>query len=225
MLRYTDITGLQIDKVQTAIDRLKAFEPPDGYYLAFSGGKDSCCIKEIANMAGVKYDAHYNATTVDPPELVRFIKYKHPDVEIVKPDLSMRKLIVKRGMMPMRHARYCCAVLKEGGGKGRVVVTGVRWAESNRRRKQHGIARVDKLIMNDDNDDSRRMVEQCYRTQKTMVNPIVDWLDEDVWEFIHERGISYCSLYDEGKEAAGVHRLSDGGKGRAGSRPEAVASV
>ena len=40
-----------VDKVQIAIDRLKAFEPADGYWLAFSGGKDSVVIKRLAQMA------------------------------------------------------------------------------------------------------------------------------------------------------------------------------
>ena len=52
--------------------------------------------------------------------------------------------------------------------------------------------------MNDDNDAERRMVEQCYRTQKTMVNPIVDWEDEDVWAFLNGNNIPHCLLYDEG---------------------------
>lgn len=203
MLRYTDITGVKIDKVQTAVDRLKAFEPPDGYYLAFSGGKDSCCIKEIADIAGVKYEAHYNVTTVDPPELVRFIRHNHPDVIWERPELPMRKLIVKKLMPPTRIVRYCCQVLKEGGGKGRVVVTGVRWAESPRRKAQHGVVSMNRLVLNDDNEESRRMVEQCYRTQKTLVNPIVDWTDEDVWEFIRERNLTYCRLYDEGFKRLG----------------------
>lgn len=76
------------DKVQTAIERLKVFEPEEGYYLAFSGGKDSVVVKALANMAGVKYDAHYNVTTVDPPELVQFIKEKHPDVILKKHDMK-----------------------------------------------------------------------------------------------------------------------------------------
>ena len=189
--------------MQIAIDRLKAFEPHDGYYLAFSGGKDSCCIKELANMAGVKFDAHYSVTTVDPPELVRFIRKHHPDVIFERPELPMRKLIVKKLMPPTRIVRYCCQVLKEGGGKGRVVMTGVRWAESPRRKVQHGVARVEQTIMNDDNAESRRMVEQCYRTQRTMINPIVDWSNSEVWEFIRERNLSYCSLYDEGFKRLG----------------------
>ena len=203
MLRYTDITGAKIDKVQTAIDRLKSFEPPDGYYLAFSGGKDSCCIKELANMAGVQYDAHYSVTTIDAPELTRFIKRQHPDVIWEKPELPMRKLIVKKLTPPTRLIRYCCQVMKEGGGKGRVVVTGVRWAESVRRRASHGVVDIKRQVLNDDNDETRRMVENCYRTQKTMVNPIIDWSDDEVWEFIHERKLPYCSLYDEGWKRLG----------------------
>lgn len=77
------------DKVQVAIKRLQTFEPPDGYYLAFSGGKDSVCIKALADMAGVKYDAHYNYTTVDPPELVQFVK--------TFPDVSMDSCYYKDG--------------------------------------------------------------------------------------------------------------------------------
>lgn len=203
MLRYTDITGRHVDKVKTAVDRLRVFEPADGYYLAFSGGKDSCCIKELANIAGVKYDAHYNVTTVDPPELVWFIRQYHPDVIFDRPELPMRKLIVKKLMPPTRAVRYCCDVLKEHGGDGRVVVTGVRWAESPRRKNAHGIARVGRKKLMNDNEDSRRMVEQCYTRQKTLVNPIVDWSDEDVWEFINERKLPYCSLYNEGFKRIG----------------------
>lgn len=128
------------DKVQVAIERFQTFEPPEGYYLAFSGGKDSVVIKALADMAGVKYDAHYNLTSVDPPELVRFIKDVHLDVQIEIPrdkdgkHITMWDLIPKKKMPPTRIVRYCCEVLKEGGGEGRFTVTGVRWAESSRRK-------------------------------------------------------------------------------------------
>lgn len=59
------------------------------------------------------------------------------------------------------------------------------------------------VILNDDNDAERRMVEVCYRTRKTLMNPIVDWTDEDVWGFIHERNLPYCSLYDDGFKRLG----------------------
>lgn len=79
MLDQLNMSGL--DRVEVAIKRLQTFEPPEGYYLAFSGGKDSVVIKTLADIAGVKYDAHYNVTSVDPPELLQFIRKYHPDVK------------------------------------------------------------------------------------------------------------------------------------------------
>lgn len=203
--RIIDGEIVEYSKVAVAIQRLKSFEPPDGYWLAFSGGKDSVVIKALADMAGVKYEAHYSLTTVDPPELVRFIK-TFPDVTIDRPALTMWQLIVNKGTPPLRMSRYCCTELKESGGTGRVTITGVRWAESVRRKANRNLIDIGGkggLVLNDDNDESRRIVEQCYRTQKTLVNPIIDWTDDDVWEFIKSNTVKYCSLYDEGHTRLG----------------------
>lgn len=141
------------DKVEKAIMRLQAYEPEEGYFLCFSGGKDSCVIKALADMAGVKYDAHYSVASVDPPELVRFIKDYHPDVIFDIPHdkngkpVSMWSLIPTKSMPPTRIVRYCCQYLKEqnGHGNGRLKVTGVRWAESvNRRKNQSEVTIMDK---------------------------------------------------------------------------------
>ena len=204
-----------VDKVQIAIDRLKAFEPVDGYWLAFSGGKDSVVIKRLAQMAGVKFEAHYSVTSVDPPELVRFIKDVHPGVSFDIPRykdgtaITMWNLIPLKRMPPFRVARYCCEKLKESAGDGRVIVTGVRWAESANRKKNRNLVDIqtgkksEAIIYNDDNDEARRAVEQCYRTHKTLVNPIIDWTDDDVWEFIKCNEVSYCCLYDQGYKRLG----------------------
>lgn len=220
------------DKVQLAVDRLKAFEPEEGYYIAFSGGKDSQCIYHLAKMAGVKFDAHYHVTSVDPPELVRFIKNNYPDVHFDYPRdkdgkvVTMWNLIPRKQMPPTRLARYCCEWFKESSGKGRLTVTGVRWAESANRAATHDtinfigkpkqtqkyadengieykINKKGSIVLNDDNDENRRMVEHCYRTRKTMLNPIVDWQDEDVWEFLNGNGIEHCGLYDMGYKRLG----------------------
>lgn len=138
----TNLLGERRDKVQTAIDRIRAFCPEEGYFVAFSGGKDSVVVKALCDMAGVKYDAHYNVTTVDPPELVRFIRAKHPDVIFNRPAMSMRQLIIKKQFPPTRMQRYCCEYLKETNGEGRVTMTGVRWAESRNRKANQGIATI-----------------------------------------------------------------------------------
>lgn len=141
MLGQLNMTGK--DKVEVAIERLKTFEPTEGYYLAFSGGKDSVTIKALADMASVKYDAHYNNTSVDFPELVTFVK-SFPDIQIDTPKYkdgtrcTMWNLIPKKKMPPTRMVRYCCEYLKEGGGEKRFKVTGVRQAESTKRRSRGG---------------------------------------------------------------------------------------
>lgn len=208
MLNQLNISGL--DKVQVAIKRLQLFEPPDGYYVAFSGGKDSCVIKTLADMAGVKYDAHYNHTSVDPPELIYFIREHHPDVKIEYPRypdgtrVTMWNLIPKKKMPPTRLVRYCCEFLKESGGEGRFVVTGVRWAESSKRRSRSGLelsngTKTGKRIKIDpDNPNNEELARYCPTKGKHILNPIIDWLDEDVWEFIRKYNVPYCKLYDQG---------------------------
>lgn len=220
----------EIDMVQRAIDRLKAFEPKEGYWLAYSGGKDSIVIKKLAEMAAVKFEAHYNVTSVGPPELVRFIKkqkgvyFDIPKDKNEKP-ITMWNLIAKKKMPPTRIVRYCCAYLKEASGKGKLTITGVRWAESIRRKNDRHLVDIaaakkeNRIIYNDENDEARRMVESCYRTQKTLINPIIDWTDEEVWQFIKEQKLEYCKLYDEGYKRLGcigypmnTHRKEELGK-------------
>ncbi|WP_407382812.1 hypothetical protein [Ruminococcus sp.] len=95
-------------KEKTAIEALKRFQPRDffseeiePYYLCYSGGKDSDVILSLAKLAGVKFEAVHNLTTVDAPETVNYIK-ANPDVKIDKPELSMFQLIPKKRMPSTR---------------------------------------------------------------------------------------------------------------------------
>lgn len=205
MLIENTLFGVR-NKVEVAIDRLKAFEPEEGYYLCFSGGKDSQCIYHLAKEADVKFDAHYNVTGIDHPDLVYFIRDCYPDVKREMYNKSFFRLVEEKGL-PTRLKRFCCSELKEHGGEGRLCITGVRWAESNKRkgRKPFEIVtpkKEDKKLFND-NDEGRRLFENCMQKGKRVVNPIIDWEDEDVWEYLNSRNIEHCKLYDEGYKRLG----------------------
>lgn len=58
-------------------------------------------------------------------------------------------------------------------------------------------------MLNYDNAENRRMAEHCIRTGKVLLNPIIDWDDDDVWEFLNMNGIEHCCLYDEGLKRIG----------------------
>ena len=179
------------DKVKIAIARIKEFEPQDReYILGFSGGKDSIVCYHLMKMAGVKFKAIYSQTSVDPPELIHYIRKNYKDVIFNKyavdkngVTLNMWNLIPKKLLPPTRRVRYCCDILKERtGGPGDHIVLGVRWAESSARSKLPMIG---------------------FFKKKVMVRPIIDWSHEEVWEFIKLYNIPYCELYDQGWERIG----------------------
>lgn len=179
------------EKIEDSIRLLQEFESSaleyssDGYYLCFSGGKDSCVIKDLAIRAGVKFTANYSATTIDPPELTRFIKHHHPDVIWHRPKIPLLKMVEKRGL-PTRSARWCCQEYKEQGGDGLVKIMGVRSAESPRRARQWESITY-------------------WKSGKGgwCVNPILSWTDLEVWKYLKSINIPYCKLYDDGMKRIG----------------------
>lgn len=178
------------------------FDPDDGFYLAFSGGKDSQALLHLAQMANVKFKAYMNFTSVDPGEVVRFVKRQYPDVVRVPPRISIYDMAKKKGILPTAKARWCCAEYKEIGGVGKVTLVGVRREESVRRSKRDEITSSNFKISETFDQFSKHEEEMvaCVRGRdKIIISPILHWTERNVWEFLNEVvKVPHCELYDQG---------------------------
>lgn len=178
------------------------FDPDDGFYLAFSGGKDSQALLHLAQMANVKFKAYMNFTSVDPGEVVRFVKRQYPDVVRVPPRISIYDMAKKKGILPTAKARWCCAEYKEIGGVGKVTLVGVRREESIRRSKRDEVTSSNFKISETFDQFSKHEEEMvaCVRGRdKIIISPILHWTERNVWEFLNEVvKVPHCELYDQG---------------------------
>ena len=207
------------------------YDSKDGYYLAFSGGKDSQALYHLAELAGVKFKGHMSLTSVDPPQVIRFVKRQYPDVELIKPKMSMFDKAIEMGILPTMRVRWCCAQFKESAGAGKVTLIGVRAAESARRAKRNEVevssrkfsgdlegfdawskSEIDKKMakskrkLNEDEFSVKTDNEvRCINGKDSiLISPIFQWTEADVWYFLNEIvNVPHCELYDMGYSRIG----------------------
>lgn len=217
----------KMDLEKKAIQRIKmASEMSLHHYgkplvCTYSGGKDSDVMLELFKRSGVPFEVHNSHTTADAPQTVYHIRNMLRELELqgikcdidyhVQPDgrrITMWNLIPVRLMPPTRIARYCCSILKETGCRNRMIATGVRKAESKSRedrtefeaigRTKKEAVRVTEKMLLTDNDESRMLFERCEMKAKTVVNPIIDWADSDIWDFYWNECKKHNVLYEMG---------------------------
>lgn len=202
-------------KIEYSIDLIRKSEPialrldpVNGFYNTFSGGKDSQCLYHLVKLAGVKAKTHMNLTSIDPPEVIRFVRTQYPDVEMIKPRMSIYEMAKKKHILPTRRFRWCCAEYKEMSGAGKVTLIGVRKQESARRAKREEISTTIKGKRAEGTFDQwseheEQMVTCVGGKDKILVSPIIYWTERDVWEFLNANSIPHCKLYDEGGKRIG----------------------
>lgn len=205
-----------VEKEKLAIDRIKmAAALSEHFYkkpvlLCYSGGKDSDVLLELAKRSGVRFEVQHSHTTVDAPQTVYHVRDTFHALEmkgisctINMPKMTMWQLIVHKKIPPTRLIRYCCSELKEQAGKNRHILTGVRWAESVKRKKRGIYESIEskqdrKIILSNDNDDKRMLTEHCQQKSKTVTNPIIDWTDAEIMDFIQAEKMNINPLYSNG---------------------------
>ena len=231
-----------MDKEQKAIKRIQmASEMSLHHYgkplvCTYSGGKDSDVMLELFRRSGIPFEVHNSHTTADAPQTVKHIRetFRRLELEGIPREIempiyrgertSMWKLIPQKLMPPTRLARYCCSVLKETGGANRFISTGIRWSESTSRKgrrefekfgaRKSDSERFSEIMLINDNDSRRRVTELCMQKRKMVVNPIIDWTDTDVWDYIRSEHIQTCDLYGCGYERVGCIGCPIAGKKR-----------
>ena len=166
-----------------AIEYIRAHEPKEGYYVGFSGGKDSIALLHLVRMSGVKYAAYHSMTSIDPPEAIALIKKHYTEVTILKPKVPFYKLVEQKGP-PKRMVRYCCTELKEKSSQDiplKFRLMGIRAEESVRRAAR-----------------GRESTFKIGKMEQVTLKPIFHWPEWAIWELIEKYNLHYPSLYDEG---------------------------
>jgi len=170
--------------IDKSIKFIQENEPEEGYYLGFSGGKDSIVLYDIVKKSKVKFTAYYSATGIDPPIIVKFIKKNYPEVIFIKPKVNFYSGIIKNGL-PTIYKRWCCKSLKHTplsvvNLKHRLM--GIRSEESTKRKKRGKVNPHDKQII---------------------YSPLFEWSEYNIWNYIEKNNLIYPSLYDEGLNRIG----------------------
>ena len=195
--------GYSVDLIRKSEKLALRLDPENGFYNTFSGGKDSQCLYHLVKMAGVKAKTHMNLTSVDPPEVIRFVKTQYPDVQLIKPKMSIYDMAKKKHLMPTRTLRWCCAEFKETSGAGKVTLIGIRKEESARRAKRQEVSTTIKGKRTEGTFDQwseheEQMVTCVGGNDRILVSPIIYWTERDVWEFLNSSNIPHCEMYDHG---------------------------
>ena len=168
-------------KVEQSIKLLRSIPQGKGdIILAYSGGKDSDVCLELCKMAGIPFKAVYHSTTIDPPGTIKHVQDN--GVEIIRPKKPFFALMREDGF-PSRFARWCCRLLKEFYD-GDIVIQGIRASESKKRAKRYK------------EPEQCRVYDKKHKSRIYM--PILFWTDNDITEFIRERGIKCHALYYRG---------------------------
>lgn len=205
------------------------YDPENGFYNTFSGGKDSQALYYIVKMSGVKFQTHMSFTSVDPADVVRFVKIEYPSVIKHKPQISIYKKAIEIGLLPTMSKRWCCKEYKEIGGAGKVALIGIRSEESIRRSKRNEVEVSSKKFSGNidefkewSNKQIERKKKRSFKNQdefsvkndneircingkdSILISPIFDWTLKDVWYFLNNIiKAPHCKIYDEGQTRIG----------------------
>lgn len=197
--RYHEI----VNEATTYISRMSVNYELSDMFVSFSGGKDSTVTSDLVMKAlGTPKVLHiFGDTTLEFPQTMKYVerfKKEHLSTPVISSrnkEKNFRELCEQVGP-PSRVMRWCCTVFKTGAitrkieslfkNKNHIITFyGIRRSESTSRSKY------------DRESDSPKI------TKQTVVSPIIDWMDFDVWLYILTSGIDFNDAYRLGYARVG----------------------
>lgn len=196
---------------QTAILRIKKFAKiakAMGFEvcLGFSGGKDSQVCYDLCKRSGIEFKAYFNHA-FESNVTLKFIREHYPDV-IRRRDYKFGFIenIWRNhgGLLPTVQIAYCCDNYKHNRNYvDACSVVGVRKAEGAKRKERTTFEAKNKTVMKRNKaliDDY--FEENCQSVGTASViqlKPIIDWTDNDVWDYIHKHHLPINPEYQHSK--------------------------
>ena len=200
-IRYDEINDEGVRYIRRYLSKYSI----DEMFVSFSGGKDSTVISHLVTKAlGTRNVLHIFGDTTLEHDLTykykeRFLKNEEskgiPLISARNNEKNFEDLCESVGP-PSRVMRWCCTVFKTGAITRKIsaafknktnILTfyGIRRSESASRDKY------------DRESDSPKIAKQ------TVVSPIIDWVDFDVWLYILTEKIDFNEAYELGYSRVG----------------------
>ena len=196
---------------QIAIERIRKFAKIAKAYdfevaVGFSGGKDSQVVYDLCKRAGIPFQAYFNVA-FESATTKSFIREHYPDVVFRRDHkFGFVENIYKNhgGILPTVEIAYCCEDYKHNPRYvDKCSIVGVRKKESAARASRTALVYKNKTT-------KKRMaaavgsyfVENCQSVGTASVIqllPIVDWGDDEVWDYLRRHHLPVNNEYREAK--------------------------